>query len=105
VQELLDVANRCSTNDKIRCAVLSGAGDKAFCAGGDVASFVENQDDIGMFLKEMTTYLHMAVSRFAWMKAPLIASVNGVAAGAGLSVMAFCDLTTPPSPAPTPISA
>ena len=92
VKELLDVANRCGSDEKIRCAVLTGAGDKAFCAGGDVASFVENQDDIGLFLKEMTTYLHMAVSRFAWMKAPLIASVNGVAAGAGLSVMAFCDL-------------
>lgn len=92
VKELLDVANRISSDDKVRCAVLTGAGDKAFCAGGDVQSFVDNQDDIGFFLKEMTTYLHMAVSRFAWMKAPLIASVNGVAAGAGLSVMAFCDL-------------
>ncbi len=92
VKELLDVANRISSDDKVRAAVLTGAGDRAFCAGGDVASFVENQDDIGFFLKEMTTYLHMAVSRFAWMKAPLIASVNGVAAGAGLSVMAFCDL-------------
>lgn len=34
----------------------------------------------------------MAVSRFAWMRAPLIAAVNGVAAGAGLSVVAFSDL-------------
>lgn len=92
VQELLDVANRCSSDDSIRCAVLTGAGDNAFCAGGDVAAFVENQDNIGLFLKEMTTNLHMAISRFAWMKAPLIASVNGVAAGAGLSMMAFCDL-------------
>ena len=40
----------------------------------------------------MTTYFHMAVSRFAWMRAPLIAAVNGVAAGAGLSVVAFSDL-------------
>lgn len=92
VKELLDVANRCGSDDRVRCAVLTGAGDKAFCAGGDVASFVENQENIGIFLKEMTTYLHMAVSRYAWMKAPLIAKVNGVAAGAGLSVMAFCDL-------------
>jgi 2-(1,2-epoxy-1,2-dihydrophenyl)acetyl-CoA isomerase len=91
-RELLDVANRIGGDPKVRCAVLTGAGDKAFCAGGDVGSFVEHQDDIGIFLKEMTASLHMAVSRFAWMKAPLIASVNGVAAGAGLSLMAFCDL-------------
>ena len=51
VKELLDVANRISSDDKVRCAVLTGAGDKAFCAGGDVASFVENQDDIGFFPK------------------------------------------------------
>ena len=37
-------------------------------------------------------YLHTAASRFSWMRAPLIAAVNGVAAGAGLSTVAFCDL-------------
>ncbi len=92
VRALFDIANRVSSDDRVRCAVLTGSGDQAFCAGGDVASFMENQEDIGPFLKEMTAYLHMAVSRFAWMKAPLIASVNGVAAGAGLSLTAFCDL-------------
>ena len=91
MQELLHVANRCSTDKTIRCAVITGAGDKAFCAGGDVASFAANQD-VALLLKEMTTYFHMAVSRFAWMRAPLIAAVNGVAAGAGLSVVAFSDL-------------
>ncbi len=92
VKALFDVANRCGDDPAVRCAVLTGAGDQAFCAGGDVPSFQAHQPDIGMFLKEMTTYLHMAVSRFAWMPAPLIAAVNGVAAGAGLSLTAFCDL-------------
>ena len=92
VKELFDIANRCGSDPAIRCAVLTGAGDKAFCAGGDVLSFHARRDDIGVFLKEMTAYLHMAASRFAWMQAPLIAAVNGVAAGAGLSLAAFCDL-------------
>ena len=92
MQELLHVANRCSTDKTVRCVVITGAGDKAFCAGGDVARFAANQDEIALLLKEMTTYFHMAVSRFAWMRAPLIAAVNGVAAGAGLSVVAFSDL-------------
>ena len=91
-KELLDIANRCGGDPGVRAAFLTGAGTRAFCAGGDVASFAAKQAELALHLKEMTTYLHMAVSRFAWMDAPLIAAVNGVAAGAGLSVVAFCDL-------------
>ena len=92
MKELFDIANRCGSDARVRAAILTGAGTKAFCAGGDIADFKDKQDVLAVHLKEMTTYLHMAVSRFAWMNAPLIAAVNGVAAGAGLSVVAFCDL-------------
>lgn len=92
MQELLDIANRCGSDPGIRAAVLTGSGDKAFCAGGDVADFAENSDRVTLLLKEMTTCLHMAISRFARMDAPLIARINGVAAGAGLSMAACCDL-------------
>ena len=92
MQELLDIANRCGSDKSIRAAVLTGSGDKAFCAGGDVADFAENADRVTLLLKEMTTCMHMAVSRFARMDAPLIARINGVAAGAGLSLAACCDL-------------
>ena len=92
VRELCDVAMRCSSDKAVRAAVLTGAGDQAFCAGGDVSEFGKRLDEIDLLVKEMTTYLHAAVSRFAWMRAPLIGAVNGVAAGAGLSAVAFCDL-------------
>ena len=91
-KELHDMANRCGSDRAIRAVVLTGAGDRAFCAGGDVVSFAEDSARIDLLLKEMTTYLHTAISRFAWMDAPLIAMVNGVAAGAGLSLVACCDL-------------
>ncbi len=91
-RELCDVANRCSSDRGVRAAVLTGSGDQAFCAGGDVAVFAERLDDIEVLVKEVTTCLHAAVSRFARMRAPLIAAVNGVAAGAGLSLVACCDL-------------
>jgi len=92
MHELYEVANRCATDKSIRAAVLTGTGDRAFCAGGDVAGFHADQDNIALRVHEGTTLLHAAASRFAWMDAPLIAAVNGVAAGAGLSAVAWCDL-------------
>lgn len=92
MQELMDIANRCGSDPGIRAAVLTGSGSKAFCAGGDVAAFAANADKVSLLLKEMTTGLHTAISRFARMDAPLIARINGVAAGAGLSLAACCDL-------------
>ncbi|MEQ8354331.1 MAG: enoyl-CoA hydratase-related protein [Kiloniellaceae bacterium] len=91
-RELCDVANRCSGDSSVRAAVLTGSGEQAFCAGGDVSVFAERLDDVDLLVKEMTTCLHAAVSRFARMRAPLVAAVNGVAAGAGFSLVTCCDL-------------
>ncbi|HUC65991.1 MAG TPA: enoyl-CoA hydratase-related protein [Stellaceae bacterium] len=92
MRELQAVAARCSTDDGVRAVVLTGAGDKAFCAGGDVGAFAENADALPPLLTEMTASFHLAISRFSWMRAPLIAAVNGVAAGAGVSLVAAADL-------------
>ncbi len=91
-RELMHVAIRCDEDPEIRAAVLTGTGTKAFCAGGDLAAFHTLGDELPATIKEMTAYLHAAVSRFARMDAPLIAAVNGVAAGAGLSMVCMTDL-------------
>jgi 2-(1,2-epoxy-1,2-dihydrophenyl)acetyl-CoA isomerase len=91
MKELCQVAERCQS-EAVRAVILTGAGEKAFSAGGDVADFAAGQDGIERLLVEMTDYFHQAVSRFARMDAPVIAAVNGVAAGAGLSMVACCDL-------------
>ena len=91
-RELCDIVNQVSSDKSVRAVVLTGAGEKAFCAGGDVAGFAAAGDGVEVLVKQMTGYLHMAVSRLAWMDAPVIAAVNGVAAGAGLSLVGACDL-------------
>ena len=75
----------------VRCVVVTGAG-RAFCAGGDVKDFVDNLERIGVLVKELTTYLHGAVSRFCRSDKPIIMAVNGVAAGGGLSFALSGDL-------------
>lgn len=91
-KDLCDTANRCAADPAVRAVILTGQGDQVYCAGGDIPSFVAAGDSVDTVIREMTMHLHMAVSRFIWLDAPVIAAVNGVAAGAGLSMMAFGDL-------------
>jgi 2-(1,2-epoxy-1,2-dihydrophenyl)acetyl-CoA isomerase len=75
----------------VRCIVVTGAG-KAFCAGGDVKDFADNPERIGILVKELTTYLHGAVSRLVRTPKPVVMGVNGVAAGGGMSLALGGDL-------------
>jgi 2-(1,2-epoxy-1,2-dihydrophenyl)acetyl-CoA isomerase len=92
IQQVLDIVTRASADSQVRAVMPTGAGDKAFCAGGDVTEFAQNPTTVGRLMGEMTTAVHTAISRLAWMDAPAIAALNGVAAGAGLSLVATCDL-------------
>ena len=90
-KELLEISYECDTNKKIRAIILTGEGDKAFCAGGDLKSFHET-GNISKHLKMVTHDLHGAITKFSRMNSPLIVAINGVAAGAGLSFVGFADL-------------
>jgi 2-(1,2-epoxy-1,2-dihydrophenyl)acetyl-CoA isomerase len=90
--DLMMAAIRCDEDGDIRAVILTGAG-KMFCAGGDLKKFATFSADTGVRLKEITTYLHAATSRFMRMDAPLVVAVNGVAAGAGMSLAVAGDIT------------
>jgi 2-(1,2-epoxy-1,2-dihydrophenyl)acetyl-CoA isomerase len=88
--DLLAAAMTCARNATVRAVVLTGAG-RNFCFGGDLRAFAAHAagDD---YIRELTTYLHAAISQFVRMDAPVIAAVNGTAAGAGVGLLAMADL-------------
>lgn len=82
LREALDAA---AEDKAVRCVVITGAG-RGFCAGQDLA---DAPADIGVLLDEC--YAPLAL-RLRHMPIPVIAAVNGVAAGAGASFALGCDL-------------
>ncbi len=89
-REFMMAATECDDDASIRAVVITGAGTM-FCLGGDLKSFATAGDDLKSALKEITTYLHAGISRLTRMDAPVIAAVNGIAAGAGFSLAAAAD--------------
>jgi 2-(1,2-epoxy-1,2-dihydrophenyl)acetyl-CoA isomerase len=88
---LMEAAIACDVDTSVRCVLITGAG-RMFCVGGDIASFSGSGRQFAPLLKEMSGYLHMAVSRFARMQKPLVTAVNGPAAGAGLALALLGDV-------------
>ncbi len=89
-RQLMAVALECERDKSVRAVLLRGAGNN-FCLGGDVKLF-HAQADLKSYLREITSYLHLAVSRFARLDAPVIGAVHGAAAGGGFSLAISCDL-------------
>jgi 2-(1,2-epoxy-1,2-dihydrophenyl)acetyl-CoA isomerase len=96
-QELAAVSLECESNRDVRAVLLRGAGN-TFSAGGDVKAF-SAQKDLPRYLREMTPHIHIAVSRLARLDAPVIAAVEGAAAGFGFSLAISCDLVLAAEPA------
>jgi 2-(1,2-epoxy-1,2-dihydrophenyl)acetyl-CoA isomerase len=89
--DLLAAAMTCGRNPAVRAVVLTGAG-RQFCFGGDLRGMMSQGSAVDGYLRELTGYLHSAISHFVRMDAPVIAAVNGTAAGAGIGLVAMADL-------------
>jgi len=89
--DLLAAAMTCGRNPAVRAVVLTGAG-RQFCLGGDLRAMAARGGAVDGYLRELTGYLHSAISHFVRMDAPVIAAVNGTAAGAGVGLVAMADL-------------
>lgn len=75
----------------VRCVVLTGSG-RAFCVGQDLKEHVRNLGDpTSTLATTVTDHYNRIVTSLATMNKPVVAAINGVAAGAGLSFALACD--------------
>jgi len=90
-REFLEVATICADDPAVRAVLLTGAG-RFFSAGGDLKNFAAAEDQIPKLVSETADALHAAISKFARMNAPVVAAINGPAAGAGMSLVCMTDI-------------
>ncbi len=86
-QEALD---QCENDDKIRAVYLTGNG-KAFCAGQDLKEVTTPDLNPG-FRKILEEHYNPIILKIRNLKKPVVAGVNGVAAGAGANIALACDI-------------
>jgi 2-(1,2-epoxy-1,2-dihydrophenyl)acetyl-CoA isomerase len=85
-----DHLDSCTENAEIRAIVITGSG-KAFCAGQDLKEVTSPELNPG-FKRILEEHYNPIVSRIRNIKKPIIAAVNGVAAGAGANIALSCDI-------------
>lgn len=87
--EILEALDQCAQDDSIRAVYITGTG-KAFCAGEDLQ---EVTDPNGPSLTEIIgTGYNPMVLKIRNLEKPVVAAVNGVAAGAGANIALACDI-------------
>jgi 2-(1,2-epoxy-1,2-dihydrophenyl)acetyl-CoA isomerase len=89
---LVEAARRAAEDQEVRAVLLKGAGG-TFCVGGDVKSMAEGRAVASFEAKMANLRRGMEVSRILHeMPKPVVAQLDGAAAGAGLSIALSCDL-------------
>ena len=80
--------DHCMDNDQVRCVLLTGAG-RGFCAGQDLEEAISGVGDIEDHVENKYNPM---VRKIRAIEKPVIAAVNGVAAGAGANLAFCCDI-------------
>lgn len=87
---LQDELDLCEKDPDVRAIVITGSG-KAFCAGQDLKEVTSPEQNPG-FKKILEEHYNPIISRIRNIEKPVIAAVNGVAAGAGANIALACDI-------------
>jgi 2-(1,2-epoxy-1,2-dihydrophenyl)acetyl-CoA isomerase len=90
VDELREIGIALRQDESVRCVTLSG-GDDVFSVGADLAQLNGTSED-GIPLRRLASTLHEGIRELMHVRAPLVTVVDGVAAGAGFSMVLLGDI-------------
>ena len=86
LNEVIDIANN---DNNVKVIIITGAGEKSFCAGGDIR-YVHSINPIEA--EEYATYAHNLLNKIENLEKPVIAAINGFALGGGCQLALACDI-------------
>lgn len=90
IEEVTQALRAAERDDGIRALIVTGAG-RAFCSGQDLQA-VQERDEGFSFAEHLRAKYNPMITRMRTLEKPIVAAVNGVAAGAGASLALACDL-------------
>ena len=89
MSELSKVIDALAGDDKIQVLIITGTGERSFCAGADIR-YVVNIDPIEA--ERYATFIHNLLNKIENLEKPVIAAINGYALGGGCELALACDI-------------